>query len=270
MRTDYHVHTERGPYTVEWLEEFIRTAEARGIAELGISEHGYRFAETRPLFDNPWTAERRTEHMDEYVQMFKDAKKAGYNVKFGLELDYLPGRDADLREFIKSYPFDYVIGSIHWLGDFGFDLLENLKVWDEWDVKQAYQQYFEILLQLSESRMFDFVGHPDVIKVFGHEPEDTAFLMRWYERLAKSFAANNQVIEVSTAGLRKPVNKLYPAPDFLRACYAERVPIVLNSDAHRPEDVGADYDQAVEYIRQVGYTHIVTFSQHERTVVPLT
>ncbi|WP_109687905.1 histidinol-phosphatase [Tumebacillus permanentifrigoris] len=270
MRTDYHVHTERGPYTVEWLENFIRVAAANGVGELGISEHGYRFAQTRPLFANAWTDERRTEDMDEYMQMFKDAKKAGHNVKFGLELDYIPGRDSDLREFIKSYPFDYVIGSIHWLGDFGFDLAVNLSEWDKREVKDVYQEYFEIMMQLSDSRMFDFVGHPDVIKVFGHEPEDAVFLQGWYERLAKSFAVNQQVIEVSTAGWRKPVNKVYPAPDFLQACYAQHVPIVLNSDAHRPEDVGADYDRAVEYIRSVGYTHIVTFDQHKRTSVPLT
>ncbi|KEO84380.1 histidinol-phosphatase HisJ family protein [Tumebacillus flagellatus] len=270
MRTDYHVHTERGPYTVEWLENFVRTARERGVDELGISEHGYRFAQTRSLFHNAWTDERRTEDLDDYMQMFKDAKKAGLHVKFGLELDYIPGRDAEMRDFIKSYPFDYVIGSIHWIGDFGFDTPQYLAEWDNWDVKDAYQQYFEILLQLSESKMFDFVGHADVIKVYGHEPDDAVFLQNWYERLAKSFAANDQVVEVSTAGYRKPVNKVYPAPNFLRACYAERVPIVLNSDAHRPEDVGADYDRAVEYIQGVGYNQIVTFSQHQRTFVTLT
>jgi histidinol-phosphatase (PHP family) len=270
MRTDYHVHTERGPYTVEWLERFIETARQQGVEELGISEHGYRFKQTRALFDNEWTGKRRTEDLDEYMQMIFDARKAGHKIKFGIELDYIPGRDEDMREFINSYPFDYVIGSVHWLGDFGFDLLEYRTVWDERDVKEVYNEYFEILMQLADSRLFQIIGHPDVIKVFGHEPDDAAFLQRWYVKLADHFKKNDQCIEVSTAGLRKPVQKMYPAPDFLKACYAAKVPIALSSDAHRPEDVGADYDTAVAYIREAGYQEICTFENRVRNFALLT
>lgn len=270
LRTDYHTHTERGPYTVEWLSKFLTVAKAAGIEEYGVSEHGYRFKQTRELFDNPWTAARRTEDLDEYWQMVQDARKAGLQVKFGIEMDYIPGTNTELRDFIKTYPFDYVIGSIHWLGDFGFDLAENLPTWEKTNVKDAYNQYFEILTELAESRLFDIIGHPDVIKVFGHEPDDQAFLDGWYERLARTFAANGQVAEVSTAGLRKPVNKMYPAPNFLRALAAHNVPVSLSSDAHRPEDVGENYDIAVPYIKQAGYTHIVTFSGRERALAPLT
>lgn len=270
MRTDYHTHTERGPYTVEWLEAFLRMASERGVEEYGVSEHGYRFLQTRELFDNPWTDARRTEDLDAYMGMVLAAREAGHRVKFGIEMDYIPGCDEAMRAFLAKYPFDYVIGSIHWLDDFGFDLAENLTTWDRWDLKDAYDHYFTILLQLAESRCFDIIGHPDVIKVFGHEPDDPQFLLAWYERLAKAFRANDQVIEVSTAGLRKPVGKMYPAPDFLRICYEHGVPIALSSDAHRPEDVGADYDAAVAYIREAGYTEIATFAQHVRTMVPLT
>ena len=270
MRTDYHTHTERGPYTVEWLEKFLNQAKACGIEDYGVSEHGYRFKQTQSLFDNAWTSVRRTEDLDEYLKMVLDARKKGHQVKFGIELDYIPGRDQDMREFINSYPFDYVIGSIHWIGNFGFDVLEFRHIWDESDVKQVYGQYFEILMQLADSRMFDIVGHPDVIKVFGHEPDDTAFLQNWYERLAQKFADTDQVIEVSTAGLRKPVGKMYPAPDFLRACFAKNVPIALSSDAHRPEDVGENYEIAVPYIREAGYSQIVTFTNRQRLLVPLT
>jgi len=270
MRTDYHTHTERGPYTVEWLEHFLRMAQQRGVEEYGVSEHGYRFHQTRELFDNPWTAERRQQDLDEYMQMIMDARKAGYNVKFGIELDYIPGRDADMREFLKSYPFDYVIGSIHWIADFGFDLAEYLPTWDQWDIKEAYNRYFEIMLQMADSRLFDIAGHPDVIKVMGHEPDDAAFLQGWYDRIAKKFAETNLVAEVSTAGLRKPVQKMYPAPDFLRAFRAHGVRVSLSSDAHRPEDVGADYETAVSYIREAGYDEIATFTRRERLMVPLT
>ncbi|MFD2168820.1 histidinol-phosphatase HisJ family protein [Tumebacillus lipolyticus] len=270
MRTDYHVHTERGPYTVEWLERFIETARMRGVEELGISEHGYRFKQTQALFDNEWTSKKRTEDLDEYMQMVMDARKAGHKVKFGIELDYVPGRDEDMRHFLASYPFDYVIGSVHWLGDFGFDLLEYRTRWEERIVSEIYEEYFQILINLADSRLFQIVGHPDVIKVFGHEPDDREFLLSWYARLAAHFKKNDQCIEVSTAGLRKPVQKMYPAPDFLRACFQAQVPIALSSDAHRPEDVGADYDTAIAYIREAGYTNICTFENRVRTLVALT
>ncbi|ASS75082.1 histidinol phosphatase [Tumebacillus algifaecis] len=270
MRTDYHVHTERGPYSVEWLEQFIETARRRGVGELGISEHGYRFKQTRSLFANEWTDKKRTEDLDQYMQMVLDARKAGHAVKFGIELDYIPGCEEAVREFLASYPFDYVIGSVHWLGDFGFDLLEYRTVWEERDIKEVYNEYFETLMKLAESRLFQIIGHPDVIKVFGHVPDDADFLQGWYSKLAAHFKRYDQCIEVSTAGLRKPVQKMYPAPDFLSACYAAGVPIALSSDAHRPEDVGADYDTAIAYIRSAGYAHLCTFENRVRTEVPLT
>lgn len=269
MLTDYHTHTERGPYTVEWLTHFLDTAKARGIEEYGVSEHAYRFKQTAHLLDNPWTRERRTEDLDEYFGMIQAARKAGYHVKFGIELDYIPGTETDLEAFIRSYPFDYVIGSVHWLGDFGFDLTEMKGQWEKRDVKRTYDEYFSILTQMVESQLFDFVGHPDVIKVFGYEPEDEVFLQNWYEKMAESFAHNHSIIELSTAGLRKPVGKLYPAPKFLEACYQQGIPIVINSDAHRPEDVGADYDQAITLANTVGYKELVTFNQRQRTFQPI-
>nr|NNM90748.1 histidinol-phosphatase [Bacilli bacterium] len=269
MLTDYHTHTERGPYTVAWLEDFLKVAKSRNIEEYGVSEHAYRFKETAHLLDNPWVRERKTETLDEYYAMVQDARKVGHRVKFGVELDYIPGIDHELEAFIKSYPFDYVIGSVHWLGSFGFDLAEMKEQWANRDLKKTYDEYFTILSQMVESQLFDFVGHADVIKVFGHEPDDPVFLQEWYERLAELFAKHDQVVEVSTAGLRKPVGKMYPAPDFLKACYRHQVPIVINSDAHRPEDVGADYDTAVSYAKEAGYSSLITFESHRRSVVPL-
>ncbi|MHB1684434.1 MAG: histidinol-phosphatase [Bacilli bacterium] len=269
MLTDYHTHTERGPYTVAWLERFLSMASERGISEYGVSEHGYRFKQTGHLLDNPWTRERRTEDLDEYANMIMQARAVGHQVKFGLELDYIPGIEDQIAEFIKQYPFDYVIGSVHWLGDFGFDLAEMRAKWLKRDLKQTYDEYFNIVSKMVETELFDFIGHPDVIKVFGDEPDDVLFLNEWYARLAELFEQHKTVIEISTAGLRKPVGKLYPAPDFLAACAQRHVPIVINSDAHRPEDVGMDYDQAIAFARSASYESLVTFTAHERSSKPL-
>lgn len=269
MLTDYHTHTERGPYTVAWLEQFLNMAKQRGIGEYGVSEHGYRFRQTAHLLDNPWTRERRTEDLDEYYRMIEMARDAGHAVKFGLELDYIPGRDNELADFIKSYPFDYVIGSVHWLGSFGFDLLEMKEQWTTRNIQDTYDEYFRILSQMVQTEMFDFVGHADVIKVFGHEPTDQGFLTDWYDRLGSLFAEHNAVVEISTAGLRKPVGKLYPAPGLLASCKRNDVPIVINSDAHRPEDVGADYEDAVTFAKAHGYDSLTVFTQHVRSTHPI-
>lgn len=269
MLTDYHTHTERGPYTVQWLEQFLAMAKSRGIAEYGVSEHAYRFKQAGHLLDNPWTRERRTEDLDAYFGMIQQARKEGHQVKFGIELDYVPGTEKELAAFIASYPFDYVIGSVHWLGDFGFDLLEMKDQWPGRDLEATYSEYFSILKQMVESDLFDFVGHADVIKVFGYEPANEQFLDQWYEQMAQVFARYNSVVEISTAGLRKPVGKMYPAPNFLKACKAADVPIVINSDAHRPEDVGADYDQAIAFAKVAGYDRLTTFSQRKRDSFPI-
>lgn len=265
MLTDYHTHTERGPYTVEWLEKFLAMAKSKGIQEYGVSEHAYRFHQTAHLLDHPWTRERRTEDLDVYMDMIMKARKTGHHVKFGIELDFIPGTETDLAAFIRSYPFDYVIGSVHWLGTFGFDLLEMKEQWDARDLHATYSEYFTILSQMVKSELFDFVGHPDVIKVFGYEPQDQPFLQGWYDTMAALFAKHDAVIEISTAGLRKPVGKLYPAPDFLQACHTAHVPIVINSDAHRPEDVGADYDQAIAFAKSVGYDTLTVFTERKRS-----
>lgn len=266
MLTDYHTHTERGPYTVAWLERFLDMAQVRGIAEYGVSEHGYRFVQAAHLLDNAWTRERRTQDIEAYIDMVAKARAAGHEVKLGLELDYIPGMESKLEAFIRQYPFDYVIGSVHWLGDFGFDLLEMKSMWETQDLKQIYDQYFATLTQMVESELFDFVGHADVIKVFGYEPQDAVFLGDWYDRLVEAFKRHGSVIEISTAGLRKPVGKMYPAPGLLHRCSAAGVPIVLNSDAHRPEDVGADYDQAIDYAREAGYETLTVFTRRERSL----
>ncbi len=269
MLTDYHTHTERGPYTVAWLDRFLAMARERNIEEYGVSEHAYRFRQAGHLLDNPWTRERRTEDLDEYFRMIEEARRQGRRVKFGIELDYIPGKEEELSRFIQSYPFDYVIGSIHWLGNFGFDLLEMKDQWNGRDVRTTYDEYFSILMQMVESGLFDFVGHADVIKVFGHEPDDAVFLGEWYDRLADTFSRRQAVVEVSTAGLRKPVGTLYPALGLLQACHRRGVPIVINSDAHRPEDVGAGYDQALALVKSVGYRELTVFTAHHRSSVPM-
>jgi len=267
MFYDFHVHLEEGPYTVEWIRRFIKTAEKRGIVEIGFSEHGHRFKEAAGLlassgFRGRWTREEATESIEDYIKAVEEAKKVGLPVKLGIELDYAPEHEEAIREFAKSYPFDFVLGAVHWLGDFGFDHPALIHKWDERDVDKVYHEYFDTLIAAVKSGIYDAIAHPDVVKVFGHRPSQD--LRNRYEELAKAIKEMDICVEVSTAGLRKPVRELYPSPELMEHFQKHQLPIMISSDAHVPEDVGKDFDKALEFVKTFGYDEICYFDKRIR------
>ncbi|OIJ14857.1 histidinol phosphatase [Anaerobacillus alkalilacustris] len=269
MLTDYHNHLERGTLTLEYLKQFTDQAKQKGIEHFGISEHAYHFYQTKNILSNPWVDERRFYDMDDYVKLFQQAWDANIDVKMSIEMDYTPGKHKEMEQFIKSYDFDYVIGSIHWVEDFGIDLGEFKHEWDRRDLKETYSKYFDQVVTLAESNLFDIVGHLDLVKIFNYIPNDEEFLMEQYERATTALANSKTCVEISTAGLRKYVGQLYPDPRLLNLCYKKGIPIVLSSDAHIPEDVGKDFDQAIALAKSVGYSKLMTFNKGERKEVSL-
>ncbi len=279
MRTDYHVHLERGPWALEWLARFLDAARARGIGEIGFSEHPHRFRECRAMYPpreavRGWVDEQCTESVEDYLRLIEEARRAGLPVRLGLEGDFLPGYEAELERVVRGYPWDYVIGSVHWLPPerpggawWGFDDLSRVAAWEREDVLHAYRRYFRLIAEAARTGLFDFIGHPDVIKVAGYRPH--ADLSEMYDLAATAFAEAGVCVEINTAGWRKPAGEAYPARPFLEACYRAGVPTLVNSDAHTPEDVGRDFDRAVALAREVGYTQAAAFAARRRTMVPL-
>jgi histidinol-phosphatase (PHP family) len=279
-RADYHIHLERGPWALDWVKRFWETARSRGVTEIGFSEHPHRFRECRATYPPPaamagWIDEQATESIGDYLRVVEDARRAGLPVRLGLEADFLPGYESALERVIRGYPWDYVIGSVHWLPPesgrevwWGFDQPDLRSEWERRDVGTVYRSYFELIQAAAETGLFDFIGHPDVIKVFGYRPsEDLAPL---YDSTAAAFARAGVCAEINTAGWRKPVGEAYPAPGLLQACRLAGVPTLINSDAHSPEDVGRDFDRAAALAREAGYTSVATFAGRVRTMVPLT
>lgn len=264
---DFHVHLEEGPFTIEWIKQFIEVGETRGITEIGFSEHGHRFKEAGGLmssdgFRGKWTMEEATENIEDYIRVVEKAKDLGLAVKLGIELDYIPEYEDDIRNFAKSYPFDYVLGSIHWLKDFGFDHPALIHEWEGLDVDKIYDEYFDTLILAVKSGIYDVVAHPDVIKVFGHRARKDMSLR--YDELAKAICDMDLCAEVSTAGLRKPVGEMYPSPMLMKYFKRYDVPIMINSDAHVPDDVGRNFDRALEFIKGFGYMKISCFEKRIR------
>ncbi|WP_191560936.1 histidinol-phosphatase [Metabacillus idriensis] len=269
MRTDYHNHLERGSLTLDYLKQFTNEAQKKGIQHFGISEHAYHFYQTKDILSNPWVEERRYYDMNDYVNLFKEAWSRDIDVKMSIEMDYTPGKHAEMKAFIDTYDFDYVIGSIHWVDNFGIDLKEYLHEWDKRNVNDVYEKYFDQVVTLAQSDLFDIVGHLDLVKIFNYVPNDEEFLLQQYDRATDALASSKTCVEISTAGLRKPVGELYPDERLLTMCFQKEIPIVLSSDAHVPEDVGADYDQAIALAKKVGYSSLMTFQKGVRKEVPL-
>jgi histidinol-phosphatase (PHP family) len=281
--TDYHMHlqpdgvgaradaAERwdavgGHLSSAWIGRYVERARSRAVAEIAITEHVHRFAQAREWFDNPWWREEATEDVDAYCEAILAARAEGLPVLVGVEMDWLPGRTTQIAEFLAGRPFDLVLGSVHWLGTLGVDH-PDFPAWDALPPERLWSEYLDELVAAARSGLFDVLAHPDLPKVFGH-----AMPRALDDRLEEAVAAIAQTgiaIECSSAGLRKPVGELYPAPSLLARLHAAGVPATLASDAHAPEDVARDYPTAVAALRQAGYETITRFSRREPTQVSL-
>ncbi len=259
---DYHIHTARCGHASGRMKEYIEQALARGLTEIGFADHV-------PMY---WLAEG---DRDPELAM-PESDLAGYvaeverlrtaypdiSIKLGLEADYIPGYEDGLRRILEQYPFDYVLGSVHFIDGWGFDNPAYIGRYKTLDLGRLYRRYFELVQQAARSRLFDIMAHPDLIKKFGFAAGFD--LNDLYDETAGIFAEAGVCVEVSTAGLRVPAGEIYPAEGFLRACRKYAVPVTTGSDAHLPGQVGHEFDRAVELLTRVGYSKIAVFKQRKK------
>ena len=274
MIVDYHMHL-RGPardgaepldFTIEAIEGFLETAARRGIDEIGFTEHVYYFRQTRDIWFLSYHLERCVHDLDEYCDVLLEAKRQGLPVKLGLEVDYVPGRQGELAGLIAPFPFDFLLGSVHEVVDFAVD--QRPGIWERLTVEEVWRGYFDSLSELARSGHVDVMAHPDLAKIYDRwpSPEVVAELS---EAAAAAFAAGGVAVEVSTAGLRKPVGEIYPSLGFLKACRRRQVPITVASDAHTADLVGEDFARALELVRRAGYDTVSVFESRQRRQEPL-
>jgi histidinol-phosphatase (PHP family) len=275
--TDYHVHlrpdhpgTDASAYFTERnLARYVERAHERGIGELGFSEHVYRFREALEVWRHPFWVGQAVDRLDDYVEFLLAMRDAGYPVKVGLELDYVPGREHELAALVDGRPFDYVIGSVHFIADRAVDH-EGYDAWRESAPDEVWREYFEAVAQAAATGIFDILGHLDLVKVWGAgRPAPREPFRTYYDVAIERIRASDVAVEVSTAGLRKPVGEMYPSPELLRMCLEAGKPVVLTSDAHVPEDVGFAYDRAVDTLRKAGVEEVSVFDRRGRRQEPL-
>jgi histidinol-phosphatase (PHP family) len=276
--TDYHVHlrpdeddsTAARYFTQANVDRYREAAEERGIAELGVAEHVHRFVQSLEVWTHPWYRHWAKDDLDEYCDFLRDS-----GLRVGIEADYLAGREDRVANLLDGRPWDYVVGSIHFLADAAVDL-HGEPDWEEWDVwrsadpEKVWARYFETLGEAARTGMFDILAHPDLVKVFaGRVPVPEGDLRRFYERAMDGIAESDVAVEVSTAGLRKPAREIYPAPTFLEMCLDAGRPVALSSDAHVPEHLGYEYERALSLLEDLGVTEIAVFEGRSRRMVEL-
>ena len=267
MFADYHVHTPLCGHAVGEPAAYIAVARAHGLDEIGFSDH-CPMDGPEPFDD--WRMTRAD--LPRYVDMILAAREAAapFPVRLGLECDFIAGREAWIEELAAVAPWDYLIGSVHYLAP-GWDV-DNPK-WlgrytaNDTATEEIWARYWREYERCAASGLFDFVAHPDLVKKFGHRPPGD--LRRYYEGTVAAAAASGVAVEVSTAGLRRPAGELYPAAGFLAMAREAGVPVVISSDAHAPQEVGQDFRRAAEAVRAAGYTETARFAGRARQMLKL-
>lgn len=263
MSSDYHLHTPLCRHATGTPSEYARVALEKGLQEIGFSDHNPMptlFDDWRMLIDD----------LPRYIEWVQEAREAFPNlpIRLGLECDYIPGQEAWIEKLAGMADWDYFIGSVHYIAP-GWDVDNPALIgrFDTHPVEEIWTLYWKAYEQCIQSGLFDFVGHPDLVKKFGHRPQGD--LRKYYEPSIRAAAEKNLAFEINTAGLRKPVGELYPSREFLTMAHAAGIPLLINSDSHAPEEVGSDFDKARSVAREVGYTQTVRFQKRQRRFVPL-
>jgi len=240
---DYHVHAlghADREHTLDNLRKFIETALKRNIKEIGFADHD------RYLGDLNFTLYHQLQEL--YPQI---------NIRIGLEIDYFPGKLEEIKKIRTSYPFDYVIGSVHYVGDWMFDADRFKERFDEWDIDELYAKYLSLVVEAANTGLFPLIGHLDLLKIFGHRP--TKSVESTFRSYLRELGKTSVVLELNTNGWYKPVSELYPAPQLIELMFQANLPITLSSDAHQADQVGRDVDKALTIAKKAGYTKIATF-----------
>ena len=253
---DYHMHSILSDGKDSY-EEMIKTAISLGLDEIGFSDHVCLRTVNWAIMpiDIPVMTEQILELREKYNSQIK--------VRYGIEMDYLPEMEQEIAETINRLPLDYVIGSVHFIGDWNFDSDKSL--YGKWSNDELYHMYFELIQLAAQSGLFDTIGHLDIIKKFRVYPEsDQSQLIDDTLKIIKN---SNVVVELNTGGLDRPCAEFTPSPDLIERCYFHHIPMTISSDAHQKNQIARHYETALNLMKKIGFEEIVTFDNRNRKVL---
>lgn len=254
MLPDYHIHTPFCKHAEGEPGEFLEVARQKNLPEICFADHA----------PNPDNYDQKHRMILDEFELYKAkvlslSPSNGPSILFGVEADYYNGCERFLKEWLPRYPLDLVIGSIHYINNWGFDNPDEREVWDNVDVGSTWKNYFELIGRLVETKLFDVVGHFDLPKKFGYSPGERA-IKEMVRPVLDKIARAQMAIEINTSGLRKPVREIYPSLMVLTMARDHGIPICFGSDAHKLDEVGYEFTAALKLAQSAGYSEAVRFS----------
>ena len=258
-RTDYHIHTTFSDGRSS-PEDYIAPAIAAGLSEIGFSEHLSLFKENQDWCMNPSNISTYLE----YINRLK-GNTNNIQIKTGLEIDFIPGKEKEIESFLLNLNLDYRIGSVHYLGEKTVDV--GPEFYEGKNIDKLYEEYFDLVIAAASSGLFDIIGHCDYIRIYGFKPDSDPEPL--YRKLVKILKKNDVAYELNTNGRNKPIADFYPDRRFLHIFKEENIPVCVNSDAHMPGRTAQYFDEAYELLRYTGFTEMAVFKARERRMMPL-
>lgn len=257
MKIDLHNHTVLCNHATGSVDEYVEAAIACGTEYFGFSDHA-------PMHYDP-QYRMKFEEMDLYEQWVRDAQiryRDRIEVLLGYEVDYLPGY---MDERVLKRPCDYLIGSVHFIDEWGFDNPEFIGRYEGADIDEIYRRYFGLIEAMAKSGLFDIVGHLDLMKVFKFLPKHD--IRSLAKEALDAIKRSGMSVEINVSGYRKPIAEAYPSRGLLEEVAALDIPITFGSDAHCAEQVGLFSDQAEALARSLGYGQCALYRNRDRTLV---
>lgn len=265
---DYHVHTFRCGHAAGESRDFVLRALELGLSEIGFTDHIPLYflppAERDPRLAMP--EGRFAEYLDE-VEALRKEFAGRIVVRLGLEADYAEGFEDVLRSWLGRADWDFVLGSVHWVAGDWIDAPRSADRFEKEGTEALYREYYRLLARAARTRLFDVLSHFDLPKKHGHRP--AAPVAGAEEEAITAAAESGCAVEISSAGLRKPVGEVYPEPRLLDRINAAGIPVTFSSDAHAPAEVGWGYDETVAQALACGVDGFVTIEKRRKTVHPL-
>jgi histidinol-phosphatase (PHP family) len=258
LPADYHMHTPLCRHATGEPVDYAKRAVEMGLTEIGFSDHSPM---RQDGFDN-WRM--RFDQLDEYVEKVRKAQKdfPKLTIRLALEVDYFPNGEDWIRELAAQHPWDYFIGSVHYVSDsWAIDDPQKLSEWKQRDSFEVWSIYFERPTKAAESKLFEIIGHVDLPKKFGHKPNRDC--TPFYEKFLDAAKKNDCATELNTAGLRKDCKEIYPSRQILELAYQKDVPITFGSDAHAPNEVGMNFVEAIRLAKLIGYKKFCRFARRK-------
>ena len=259
MKIDLHNHTKLCNHATGEMEEFVIKAIEKKIDYFGFSDHA-------PMnFDEKYRMKLKDmKTYEKEVDSLKNKYKNKITILKGYEVDFLPNF---MEQDVLEADVDYLIGSIHFLDDWGFDNPEFIGKYQEVDINEIWIKYFNQTIKMCESRLFQIVGHLDLMKIFKFLP--TKNLDKIYKNTLQAIKENSMAIEINSAGFRKKINEQYPSEYILQMAKKFDIPITFGSDAHKLEDIGDVFLQGYDVARKIGFKKAAIFEKKKMSLIDI-